>query len=806
MGPDRPDEKRRSDGQVRLRRAAAPLLLAAAWAAFFAPEIFSSGAPYYRDNLLTYLPIKAFITSELRAGRWPRWYPYESLGMPFIGQVITAVFHPHTLLSFLLEPVAALKAEILSAYLLGIAGGYRMARAARCSRVAGMVGGCALAFGGYALGMSNNLPYLLGLMMLGWVAWAALRIAADPAARRSVPLALAVALVFLGGDAQTCLLCPLLVMAAIFGSARRGQAFAVSLCAAPLTGLLVSCELLPALALSPGTVRGAGAPSSTMGLSFALHPRRLFELLLPHFVPDEVRFRIVGALLGGGTALWSSSLFAGVLTLLFAALAVRWRTRAAIPWCLAALLCTSLALGDRGRLLPVAWRLFPLLSRFRFPEKYLAPACVALALLAALGCDAAMERPRAAARAAAWAGALLGGLAIGLVLLDGPGLAWRSAGHVLAGSDPARAIVSAAWLRGAVTEMAVATLAAVTLWWLPRRPAAAALLLLLFVCDLWLGNGDQFPLVAPGAIELKTPFATRILHDDPGPLPRVVPVARPQLFSTVTLGDGLRWVAAVRTLLRPDAGGPAGIASFGVNLPGTSVRDNLLLGPRDERAAILGGRLGACHRIEAAGASPRPGDTPELVNPELGLELVRQPCVPYARLARALPVRDMDEARDRVAMGLSPREVVWEGGPRLAGDGGTVQVSSWQPGAVELKTDAESAAALVVTEAFAAGWTARVDGRTAPVHPADGVLLAAEVPAGRHTVALEYRVPGGRPGIALSLLGILACAVFAPAARILASRRRTPAGQTSNARGSPSRVSLRTSVPSGSSTTSAAEG
>ena len=750
---------------MKLRRSPAALLLVAAWAVFFSPELFSAAVPYYRDNLLTYLPLKAFVGGELRAGRWPAWYPYESLGMPFIGQVVTAFFHPHTLLSLLLPPADALKLELLLAYLFGAAGAYRMARAARCSRLAALVGAFSLAFGGYALGMSNNLPYLLGLATLPWVAWGALRIAGDPAPRRIVPLALAVALVFLGGDAQSAMLCPLVVAAALAGSPRKARSLALCAAAAVLAALLVACELLPALALTPETVRGMGVPSATMGRSFALHPRRLPELLLPHFVPDEVRFRVVGELLGGGTALWSSSIFAGVIALLLAALAVAWRRRAALPWLAVAALCAWLALGDYGGLLRPSWAVLPMLSRFRYPEKYLAVVCVALALLAALGFDAAAARPRAASRAAAAWAAVLGALALAVAFADVPGLAWRSAGRILQPGDPAHAVVREAWLSGAAREAAIAALAALVLTFARRRPAAAALLPVLAAGELWLGNGDQFPLVAREALELPTPFAAQVLRDSAGPYPRVVPVAKPQVFSTVTLGDGERWVATTRMLLRPDAAALSGIAAFGVNLPGTSARDFLLLGPRDERAAMLHGRLGACHRIEDLGARLRPGDVPELVNPEVRLALVRQPCVPYARLAAAIPARDADEARARVVAGLPEEEIVWEGGPSLPRAGGKVEVASWRPGAVELSTDAEAPAALVVTEAFVRGWTAAVDGRPAPLHPADSILLGVEVPAGRHRVVLSYATPRGAAGLVLSAAGLLACAAIGAVAR-----------------------------------------
>jgi len=60
---------------------------------------------------------------------------------------------------------------------------------------------------------------------------------------------------------------------------------------------------------------------------------------------------------------------------------------------------------------------------------------------------------------------------------------------------------------------------------------------------------------------------------------------------------------------------------------------------------------------------------------------------------------------------------------------------------------------LVSRQSHARGWSARVDGREAPVRRANGKHLAVPVPAGRHEVELRYHPPGLRAGALLSLLG-----------------------------------------------------
>ena len=69
------------------------------------------------------------------------------------------------------------------------------------------------------------------------------------------------------------------------------------------------------------------------------------------------------------------------------------------------------------------------------------------------------------------------------------------------------------------------------------------------------------------------------------------------------------------------------------------------------------------------------------------------------------------------------------------------------------------------------GWSARVDGRPAPIHATDGLMLGLALPAGSHRVSLAYATPYGRTGGLLSLAGVLACAALA-----FTRRKVSPAG------------------------------
>jgi Bacterial membrane protein YfhO len=65
-----------------------------------------------------------------------------------------------------------------------------------------------------------------------------------------------------------------------------------------------------------------------------------------------------------------------------------------------------------------------------------------------------------------------------------------------------------------------------------------------------------------------------------------------------------------------------------------------------------------------------------------------------------------------------------------------------------------------VLEAYDPGWAATLDGKPAPVIPANGFAMAVPVPAGGHTVRLRYATPGRATGAGLSLLSFVLLAAL----------------------------------------------
>jgi len=91
----------------------------------------------------------------------------------------------------------------------------------------------------------------------------------------------------------------------------------------------------------------------------------------------------------------------------------------------------------------------------------------------------------------------------------------------------------------------------------------------------------------------------------------------------------------------------------------------------------------------------------------------------------------------------------------------TAQVVGESPNHLELTTRSASAGLLVLSETYYPGWRATVDGQPAPVLRADTVLRAICLPAGSHTVRLEFAPRDLAIGAIISCVALLIVVVVA---------------------------------------------
>lgn len=134
---------------------------------------------------------------------------------------------------------------------------------------------------------------------------------------------------------------------------------------------------------------------------------------------------------------------------------------------------------------------------------------------------------------------------------------------------------------------------------------------------------------------------------------------------------------------------------------------------------------------------------------------MRMPRAGLVRRARAVADR---KAALRAIGQRDPREVVFVNDPRLEGSfPGSFQALSVQRDGdrAAIDVDAGDGGYLVISELACPGWRARIDGREAVVHTANGYFVMLALEAGRHAVELTYRPRSVQLGNALTGLSLL---------------------------------------------------
>ncbi|ROS76379.1 hypothetical protein EDF24_1968 [Curtobacterium sp. PhB130] len=102
-----------------------------------------------------------------------------------------------------------------------------------------------------------------------------------------------------------------------------------------------------------------------------------------------------------------------------------------------------------------------------------------------------------------------------------------------------------------------------------------------------------------------------------------------------------------------------------------------------------------------------------------------------------------------------------------------LDVDSSDPNATTVDVDAEQGGWVVVEDSLQRpGWSATVDGKSTPLVAADHAGGAVWVPAGKHTVAVSYTVPGLSAGLVATIGSVLVAIVVGVLVVVLGRRRR----------------------------------
>jgi membrane protein YfhO len=741
-------------------------LRGAAWAAVpvaavllaFAPAVAGLRTLAHRDTDRLYAPARTLVVEALRQGRLPLWDPYQGTGRPLFAEGSHSVLHPVSLAAALLAP-ASVDALLLGYLAAAALGAFLLARALGASQPASAGAALAFALAGYPVSMTGNVLFLAGLSSLPWLL-AAARTAGAGGRWGPPATALATAAAFLSGDAQVAVLgVGLGLLLALDAGGWRGLARATVGVGAG--GLLAGVQLAATSALLPLTTRALPLQDGER-TQWALAPARLLEWVVPGLFRGPPRVVPAGASGAWLDLPFAESVYLGVPLLFAAGLgATRWsspgRRRTALLLAAAAGAILWLALGHHLGARQLLGGV-PIWSRFRYPEKLMAPLGLCLAALAALGVDAfGAGRVPPRARRALGAGALVAATAL-LALLAAPGATGALADRLLGDAGAfyrARLVAGLPHLLGGLAALLAADRLLRERW----RAGALALLMALAVAAAIPYAGQ---LGDPAAHRLETPL--RLEAD--GPTPRLAHPAD-GLFLPEERRDLPDVTARQRArVLSPATNVAHRVDAVGQYTPLPSLRYAALeeaLGPGAPRHLR---RFGVTHvavpipyglPYRPAVALATEGGT--LVQRDEGqrFELWTVPHRPWAFFPeRALAAPEAGRAL-RVLLEIMARgddgAVVVEAPARPPLAPGRVLAVERGAEVVRVEAEALGPSLLVLQDAYWPGWRATIDGRAVEVLAADVLVRAVPWPAGRHRLELTYEPPELRLGLALSGAG-----------------------------------------------------
>jgi len=755
------------------------------------------------DQYIGGYPVRAFAAAWEKASRGiPQWNPYIFGGMPFIGSMNGDEFYPTALLRILLRPdVGMTWGFIIHVFLCGCFTFLFLRRAMRLGFFGSVAGGLAYMTGGNVAGLvspghdgklfvATLLPLTLFFLHRGirdgrrW-AWGALAITVTLAFLSPHPqlfqyllLASAAYALFLAFTAaESDVVLPRRVAL---------QRLALALASVVLGTLGGAIQYLPLMEYTPWSPRSGGR-GWDHAVSYSMPPEELINSYLPQFSGLLERY-------SGRNILHFHSEYLGAAVLVLATLAIGTRVvprRVVWFWLGAFVVALLWALGGYTPFYHVVYALVPGTKYFRAPSTMLFFVSFCTAVLAAIGVERLLNGDVPVRRAIGWV--VLGGV---MLLLAATGALTSLASSFVPFPELVERVQAnqAAVVIGAVRSL----LAVGVVAWLAfdasktRLPRLAMgwLLVAAIGLDLW-SIVHRYWMFSPPAAQLyaSDPVIDYLKHlPEPGrvwPQSIFPPQSRIRDPYLGAHGEG-----------RADGFMVHGIRSIAGNHGNELGRYDMLTDWDTQdwpKAMLTSETLRALLNVQYV-------YTNDSVAPFAGAKLVAGPAVNVAgnrsylfRIAERNPMawvvplavnvqdslalltvldRRFDPRRAAVLDPSSslPARPVPSSLPDSILIG--VKVTTMEPGHITLTLDqpAPAGATLIVSENYYPGWSASVDGATAPIGRADFVLIGVALKAGARSVELRFADAAYAKGKTITLVAIAAMLLML-AAGVVMDRR-----------------------------------
>lgn len=736
--------------------------LGAATAGFFWRLLFTSNVwmPAGGGDLAGFIyPTYRFAQEWITRGVIPLWNPYIFGGTSFIGDIQTALFYPLNLLTdFIANPLTFRDLEYLSVlhFFVAGAGMYTLLRwgpfasTRNLARAACLAGAVAFEFSDLFITHFGNLNLIATAAWLPLVFLFFARASEKPGFSNALVAGVLLAIAFFAGHIQPFLfiLLALAVYAVYTAVMQQGKAkrigtlfFLTVLIAVGISAIV----LLPGLEMSRLSVRTAFTYEDAA--QYSLPPIELVGLVVPGFFGR-------GAENAWGPWQRVEVGYIGVLPLILAAIAlVLRRNKYTLFFALLALLGLALAMGGYAILHGWLFQVVPGFGQIRAPARFIMLLDFALAALAAIGFDVVATPLTKGARRllsslikyGAWVALIVsvaaGTLALAILILG-------------QGQDPvlydriARASNSLAFFIFLLIGSVALLFARAREWLKPAGWSAAALALIFF---------DLFSLGA---------------YVDIGTSDPTLGYQRQDVVDFLRANTGLARIDSrtdVEGLWRPDTGLLYGLQDVYGDNP-------LVFNDFNGYWESLGGRDAGGYAllnvkyVLARRGTPMPENFTKVMEGGGGISIYENQCA-HARAwvnSNSVLAEDWTQAREqlkqscisRIPIPVAPVVYLMGDGARELRSGNVgrrpAEITGYGPNEIRGKVIAADDGYVVLSEVYAPGWRAWVDGNEVPIVRADILFRAVYVAAGEHTVRLSYDPLSYRIGALVSGVTVLA--------------------------------------------------
>jgi len=738
-------------------------------------------ALFYFDITEINYPYRDFFARELRAGRFSRWLPGLYCGFPLYSESQAGYLHPLKYLLYpWLPPWQAFNLDtVLSIWLTGL-GTYGWLR--RHVGPAGALTGAAIfGVGGFTwahfihTSMINALasvPFIIWALEAGWE-----RARFWPIVLGSLAMA---SQVFAGHLQDTILTVGMVSLYSLYRAATE-KTIKQRLVALVMTGVLLglgigisAVQWIPSKELLDRSPRAGGLTWDKLTYG-SWHPELLPTLVIREAHGTRARDT---DWMDGFYPYHEMDAYLGLIALGLAVVGgAAYRDRWVAFWVILAGLSAILMLGKFTFLFDFAHHI-PVFGSSRIPVRYHLWFSFAIAALAAVGVDRLSRLGTVRLRGAVVTAGVLVLLAIPLLLYSYAPIwldqdLWKSLYHQK----------RYRWLGQEIAFATLRTTVLVTAAWVIAKVAAqgnnashrrrlAAILPLLVIVDLLGSHLVDIPSITP-KYWTNPPESVSVLKQDPS-FVRLFADAKysagepgfaSEPIDFLPVRDTLNWslppvwglsTARGETPIIPgrllNYTDTAKVGRGRYDLEGVT---HLLTGFRPQGPSGSYTQVGSAYIYRNPGALPR-------------ARLAGRPVYAQDKAAAIQALQSLGTTlRDRLVV-EDPRHPL----PNDAQVSGTAKFTRELPEHLEIKTESNGPAYLVLSDTYDPGWSATLDGKPTAIYPAYVAFRAVYVPAGDHTIVFRYSPAGFTQGLIFcggSLALAAALVLFGPSLTNLAA-------------------------------------